>query len=229
MWRTGARILRGRRPQPSYQGVSSLADLSALHRGRFATVFDAAFPNDPDLQPDGNLLRLRAYGTAMFAEISLRAPGDFVSVGVSYGVTPKVVYELVVKGSGKTYHLIDPFRPKDHDNYADNPEPVMAQFGGDPCVRLYCNTAPEAFPLRLSNGLAFAELSTGDQRADLASMPYLINCLSPGGAIVIDDYGWYPSTMPYDLIAEDSGAQIFVLATGQGVLTKRREFKLQND
>lgn len=220
VWRAGVRVLRGR-STPTYQGVTSLADLSALHRGRFATVFDEAFPNNPDLRPDGNLTRLRAYTTMTFAAIALRGPGDVVSIGISYGVTPKVVYELVVKGRDRNYHLVDPFWPKDGANYADDPAPVMAQFGGDPCVRLHRNTAPEALPLPLDRGLAFAELCTGDQRAELASLPYLIDQLTPQGVIVIDDYGWGPSTVPYDRIAEYFNAQIFVQPTGQGVLTKR--------
>jgi hypothetical protein len=220
LWRAGRRLLRGRPPSPSYQGVSTLVDLSVLHRGRFADVYDAAYPIDPDLLPDGDVMRLRAYNTYLFSEIALRVPGDFVSIGISYGVTPKVLYELLLKGTGRRYHLVDPFEEDTIDNYCDDPGLVMAQFGGDPSVLLYRATAPEAFPLPLVDGMAFAELDTGNERAELASMPYLIDRLTPGGIIVIDNYGWGVSTAPYDEIAEAAGASIFSLPTGQGVLSK---------
>jgi len=221
LWR-GLRRLRGRPATPTYQVVTTLLKLTALHEGRFAAVYDAAYPNDPDTLPDGNMLRLRVYHSYLFAEIASRAAGDFVSVGVSYGVTAKVLYELLIKGHERTYHLVDPFVGREGWGYCQDPAFVMAQFGGDPFVRLHQAAAPDAFPLPLSNGLAFVDLDTGDERADLASLPYLIDRLSPGGVIVIDFYGRAPSTEQYDRVADRGGASIFILPTGQGVLIKGR-------
>lgn len=220
LWLAASHLLRGRSSNISYQGVSSLADLSALHQGRFARVYDAVYPNDPDLLPDGNLVRLRVYHTYLFAEIASRTLGDFLSVGVSYGVAPKVLYDLVLKGGKRAYHLVDPFTGKGGTGHRQDPADVMAQFGGDPLVRLHMTPAPQVFPIHFDDGLAFAELSTGDEQAELASLPYLIGCLNPGGLIVIDDYGWGPWISRYDEAAQRVGASIFSLPTGQGVLIK---------
>jgi hypothetical protein len=65
-------------------------------------------------------------------------------------------------------------------------------------------------------------LNTGNEPAELASLAYLVESLNPGGVIVIHDYGWVPSTAPYDAIAARLHAQIFALPTGQGVLMKAR-------
>lgn len=203
----------------SYQGVTTLTNMSLLHEGRFAQVYDAAYPIDPGIGPDGNMMRLRVHLSVLFAEMALRVPGDFVSIGISYGVTEKVVYELVVKGTQRTYHLIDPFVGDPHENCVD-PSVVVARFSGDPHVRLHLTPAPQVFPLVLDNGLAFAELSTANQEAELASLPYLIASLNPGGVIVIDDYGWDQKAAGYDRVVHAAGASIFCLPTGQGVLMK---------
>jgi hypothetical protein len=219
LWQLASRVRHGNNRRVSYQGVSTLTNMSALHEGRFAQVYDAAYPIDPGLGPDGNLLRLRVYLTVLFAELALRVPGDFVNVGVSYGVSEKVVYELVVKGTQRTYHLIDPFDGDPRD-YCVDPSVVVARFSGDPCVQFHLTPAPQVFPLVLGNGLAFAELSTGNQEAQLASLPYLIGSLNPGGVILIDDYGWGQKALSYDAAVLAAGASIFCLPTGQGVVMK---------
>lgn len=148
LWRVAGRLL-GRRPAgPSYQGVSTMITLSALHEGRFAAVYDAAYPNDPCVPPDGNLLRLRVYLTCLFAEIASQVRGDFVSIGVSYGVTSKVLYELLLKGTQRTYHLVDPFVGRLEHGCCQDPSLVIAQFDGDPFVRVHQTAAPAAFPCR---------------------------------------------------------------------------------
>jgi hypothetical protein len=222
LWRAMARLRHGARANPAYQGVTTLANLSALHQGRFAQIYDAVYPNDPDLLPDGNLMRLRAYHSFLFAEIASRTPGDFVSVGISFGVTPKVLYELVLKGSNRTYHLIDPLTGKPGVNYCQDAGFVLSQFGGDPLVRLYLTPAPDVFPLSLPDGLAFAEFNTGEEDAELASLPHLIPSLGEGGVILIDSYGWGPWAVRFDDVARAAGASIFCLPTGQGVLVKNR-------
>jgi hypothetical protein len=219
LWQLASRVRHGNHRRMSYQGVTTLTNMSLLHEGRFAQVYDAAYPIDPGIGPDGNMMRLRVHLSVLFAEMALRVPGDFVSIGISYGVTEKVVYELVVKGTQRTYHLIDPFVGDPHENCVD-PSVVVARFSGDPHVRLHLTPAPQVFPLVLDNGLAFAELSTANQEAELASLPYLIASLNPGGVIVIDDYGWDQKAAGYDRVVHAAGASIFCLPTGQGVLMK---------
>jgi hypothetical protein len=167
-------------------------------------------------------MRLRTYHSFLFAEIASRVPGDFVSVGISYGVTPKVLYELVVKGTKRTYHLIDPFEGEPGANYCEDADFVRSQFRGDPFVSLHLTPAPAVFPLDLPHGLAFAELSTGDDHADLDSMGHLLESLNRGGVIMIEDYGWGPWAARFDDAAHAAGASIFCLPTGQGVVLKNR-------
>jgi hypothetical protein len=82
--------------------------------------------------------------TPTHALLRSRVAGDFVSVGVSYGVTAKVLYELLIKGHQRAYHLVDPFVGKEGWGYCQDPAFVMAQFGGDPLLE-----TPEVAQARL--------------------------------------------------------------------------------
>lgn len=214
------RRVRGKPSRHIYQGVNTPFDMSALHHGRFASIYDAAYPNDPQLVGNGNVLRLRAYQAYLFAEIAMRARGDYLAAGVSYGVIPKVLYELSLRGSGRTFHLIDPLVDQERVGYCNDPALVSKLLDGDPAVRLQLGAIPAVFPLALPDGLAFAHLNTGDEEAELASLPYLVDHLNPGGVIVLDEYASQQAASRYDAAATHLGASVFTLPTGQGVLVK---------
>lgn len=220
------RRVRGKPSRHIYQGVNTPFDMSALHHGRFASIYDAAYRNDPDLIGDGNLLRLRAYHAYLFAEIAMRARGDYLAAGVSYGVIPKVLYELSVRGTGRTFHLVDPLADHERAGYCKDPALVLALFDGDPAVRLHLSAIPAVFPIALPAGLAFAHLTTGDEEAELTSLPYLVDNLNPGGVVVIEDYAAQQIASRYDAAARQAGASIFTLSTGQGVLVKNPETRV---
>lgn len=210
--------LSGRPPLRSYQGVVTPFDMSALHTGRFADVFDAANRNDPTCSSD--LLRLRAYLAYLFAEVARRVRGDYLAAGISFAVAEKVVYELTLKGTARTFHLIDPFLDHRDTGYCKDPAFVADLFGRDAAVRFHLAAIPDAFPITLPDGLAFAHLDTGDEDAELASLPYLVGCMNQGGVIVIDSYGLGQFAARYDAVAQRCGAAVFTLPTGQGVLMR---------
>ncbi len=220
LWRLGRHIRATPSPR-NYQDVITPFDMSALHGGRFGAIFDATFPHDPLLPRDGNLTRLRTYQAYLFAEVARRTRGDYLTVGVSYAVMSKVLYELTVKGTGRTYHLVVPLVDLEEAGYCKDPAFVRDLFAGDPAVRLHLKAIPGAFPLALPNGLAFVHLTSGNEEAELASLPYLVANLDPCGVIVIDDYGLQDFASRYDAVAELAGAAIFTLPTGQGVLMKK--------
>lgn len=220
LWQLG-RAVRGTPSPRTYQDVVTPFDMSALHSGPFGSVFDAAFPQDPCRRRDGDRTRLRTYLAYLFAEVAKRTSGDFLTAGVSYAVAPKVLYDLTVKGSGRLYHLVDPLSDQEKAGYCTDPAFVRDLFAGDPAVRLHLKAIPGAFPLELSSQLAFVHLETGDEVAELASLPYLVANLAPNGVMVIDNYGLQHFASRYDAAAALAGAAIFTLPTGQGVLMKR--------
>jgi hypothetical protein len=207
------------RPRHTYQGVSTPFNMRQLHEGRFAAVYDP-ISSDPLCATDAALMRLRAYLANMFAGIAMVVPGDYLAAGISYAVMSKAIYELTLKGTGRTFHLIDPFRDLDGQGWCTDSGFVMRRFDGDPLVRLHQRAIPEAFPLPLSNGLAFVHLDTGNEDAEFESLPYLVEVLNPGGLMVIDAYGYSNFAERYDAVADRLGQRILVLPSGQGVLSK---------
>jgi hypothetical protein len=220
VWRWGQRA-RGRLQVANYQGVTTPFNMAALHRGAFADTYDAAYPNDPAFRREPHIRRLRAYFAWMFAELASQVPGDYLAAGVSYGVMPKVISELTLKKTTKTFHLIDALRDDEDCGYCNEPASIAALFAGDPWVRLHVNVIPDVFPIALPDGLAFVQLDTSDEDAELASLPYLIEQLNPGGLLIADAYAWQNFAPRYDEIAARYGAVFFTLPSGQGVLHKR--------
>lgn len=214
------RRMRGLPPRTSYHGVSTPYNMSQLHEGRFAAVYDPIYASDPLFRTDGNLIRLRAYFAHVFAEVAMATPGDYLAAGISYAVMPKVIYELTLKGSGRAFQLVDPLLDSDGDGWCTDAAFVMQRFEGAPAVRLHQRAIPDAFPLSLPDGLAFVQLDTGNEDAELESLPYLVGVLNPGGVMVIDAYGFNDLATRYDAVAEHLGQRILAMPSGQGVLIK---------
>jgi len=108
-------------------------------------------------------------------------PGDFVYAGVSWGVTPCMVFELLDFASlGKTLHLIDPFEGTIATTGAH-----AQTFNGDPdyVLRQYPQGAPivlhrKPIPLRCPvSWLSF--LWTGDPAADATALPISLKVSVP--------------------------------------------------
>jgi hypothetical protein len=103
-------------------------------------------------------LRLRYYTACKFAKIASPLEGAFVSVGVSFGVTPRLVleYTSLMKERNKEYWLVDawdgydPYRSKviktrtAHDQYCSNINDVKEIFSRYDNVRIVQGFAPEA-------------------------------------------------------------------------------------
>jgi hypothetical protein len=210
----------GRPRQHSYQGVTTPFNMRQLHEGRFAEAFDPIYPSDPLFRTDGDLVRLRCYLAHVFAETAMAIRGDYLAAGISYAVVPKVIYELTLKGSGRSFHLLDPLLDAQGDGWCTDPALVLRRFEGDAAVHLHQRLIPDAFPLPLPNGLAFVHLDTSNEDAELASLPYLVAVLNPGGVMVMDSYGFGDFAERYDAVAADLGQRILAMPSGQGVLIK---------
>lgn len=214
------------RHAPSYQGVYTQHSMRWLHEGRFAEIHDQYRKFNPFNSP--NETRLRQYFTCMFADFAKRAPGDFLSAGISFGVAPRVIYDFVdFKCLGKTYHFIDPFLAINYPGGGPNPyntdfEFVRQQYPEDAPVVFHRELLPDCFPLAgLERGLAFIHLNTTHPPAEAASLQYLYERLNPGGFMVIDCYSFGNGQFDeYDPAIQAIGAKVFSLVTGQGVIQK---------
>lgn len=209
----------------SYQGVQTVHNMKALHHGKFSNLYDTHIQLLPDPSPNG--MRLRYYLICFFANQAKHINGDFLIAGVSHGIAPRIVYDFVDFASlGKNFHFIDPFVGSDGQgsiktNYNTDINFVKSQYAPSAPIVFHKKFIPDSFPLPGLSQLSFVHLATGAWVAEMKSVPYLYNLLTIGGIMVIDDYAIFAGQQEiYDSAINLSGAQIFTMVTGQGVIVK---------
>ena len=81
-----------------YQGVKTRHNARPLHVGRFAELHERHSRLDPYIPVDTT--RLRHYNLSYFAQRSARLAGDLAFVGISYGVAPRIIFDLLDLNGG---------------------------------------------------------------------------------------------------------------------------------
>jgi O-methyltransferase len=193
--------------------------------------------------PDGIFWRLNTLCWA--AKCGLRAGGDFVECGVFKGDMAWVVLKSVGDAALPTYYLYDSFEGFSQDysspeDYPLNPgfldfankhyrekgmyEYVRARFAPFQNVKVIKGFLPEALDVACPERIGFLHVDLNSPRAEVAVLERLFDRVSPGGAVVFDDYGW--KLFEKQKLAEDEfmrsrGYEILELPTGQGLVVKR--------
>lgn len=205
-----------------YQGVQTMHMPWPLHHGRYAELYDKFYSLDPAIP--FNATRYRIYNHCMFALLCRNVPGDFVSAGVSFGVSPRIIYDYVnFESLGKTLHLIDGFDGATGNgikpSYNTDAELVRRQYPANASIKIHKKLIPDA--ITGLGPIAFAGLHTGNKDAECASLPMLYERLSLGGWIFIDQYcqanGYHES---YNPVFEKLGVTPFWFPSGQCAITK---------
>lgn len=172
-------------------------------------------------------------------------PGDFVECGVFKGDMAWVVTEMVDFGRlPKTFYLYDTFsgfapRYSSPDDFPDNPgflafadkiykdesiyPTVVNKFKHLPNVRIVEGVVPDSFVQALPERIAYLHIDLNSPTAEVAALEVLFDRVTPGGAIVFDDYGWHLFRKQKE--AEDAffaarGYRVLELPTGQGLVVK---------
>jgi hypothetical protein len=155
-----------------------------LHVGRYAEIWERVSRNDPHFDPE--LRRYRTYNICQAARWSLAVPGDFLCVGVSFGVTPRTVFEFLdFAATSRTYHLVDHFNAPVGGVYNNDPDLVRRQYPRDARVIIHRAAAPEGIP---GGPFAFAHFHIGGGDAEIVSIPLVYDRLTPGGIVTFDAF-----------------------------------------
>ena len=215
-----------------YQGVKTRHNARPLHIGRFAQLHERHCPLDPNVAADTT--RLRHYNLSYFAQRSMHVAGDLAFVGISYGVAPRIIFDLLdlgtssstPKGGGKTMHLVDPFlgirSSSDRSTlakYNADMNFVRDQYPADAGVKIHAGLIPDCLPI--ADRFCFVHLNTGDCKAEALSLPHFWQRLSPGGVVVIDNYAIDDGHFEdYAAAIAALGVDPFWMPTGQCVVEK---------
>lgn len=175
--------------------------------------------------------RLAVVAWAAKSVISRKVPGDFVECACYKGTTARIVCDYVDFGhTDRHYYLYDLF---EHDSgmlHHSMPEhsarlyaQVKERFSEFNNVTITQGRVPEVLNECSPETVAFLHIDLNNAPAEIGALEHLFHRLSPGGILVLDDYGW----MAYraQKAAEDPwlaqrGYEVLELPTGQGLVFK---------
>jgi O-methyltransferase len=211
---------------------------AALSAIRGSHVYDQY--NAPDT------IAWRLHTLVWAAEQAVQIEGDFVECGTFKGDMAFVIATILGNRlEDRTFRLFDSFegfspalaRP---DDYPDNPgfiEFANGIYGQDGLhgfvsdrfhamrhVKVIKGFLPESLDGETPDRIAFLHLDLNSSRAEIACLELLFDRMSPGGVVVLDDYGWKafrPQKLAEDGFFRERGYSVLELPTGQGLVMRR--------
>ena len=173
----------------------------------------------------------RAHTLCWAAGRALRLPGDFVECGSYRGTSARIIAGYLDFATvDKTFTLFDVFDDVGQIDQHGYPamaggihEAVKARFTDFPNVRAIKGYVPRILEGNTPDAIAFLHVDMNNAAAERAALEALFDLVSPGGSVVLDDYGWRTyadQKREHDAFFESRGYQVLELPTGQGLVIK---------
>jgi O-methyltransferase len=178
----------------------------------------------------------RIYTTSYLAYLAETVDGDFVELGVFWGICPKAYLDSGF-GKQKTIWLFDvwgdstaftnmPHLPKGSQGIYQNDifERVQRRFSEYSNVRFVRGYVLETLNALQGRKVAFLSLDMNSVDPEIAALEALWDQISLGGTIYLDDFGEPSSRLHRDSIVtwmESRGQRIFCLPSGIAFVVKR--------
>lgn len=174
------------------------------------------------------------YFLYLMAKQSLNVAGDFFECGVFKGGSASFLARLM-EGSGKRLRLFDTFRGMPVCDPMRDPvhvegdfanvsiDEVRALVGHEESVSFHQGKIPDTFAGMSDCTIAFAHIDVDIYRSVIDSCEFIYPRLSPGGAIVLDDYGHATcigARQAADEYFAGTPSAVIPLYTGQAIVTK---------
>lgn len=166
------------------------------------------------------------------AKQSLRVAGDFVECACYKGITARIISDYIaLENTDKQYYLYDLFEHSSEMNHhampehgADLYEQVKQRFTDlTSQVHVTKGAVPEVLQQVSPEKIAFLHLDLNNTPAEIGALELLFDRVSPGGIIILDDYGWIAyraQKEAEDPFFEKRGYRVLELPTGQGLVVK---------
>lgn len=169
-------------------------------------------------------LAWRTYTIIGLIRHCVRLDGDLMEIGCYRGDTVARVMDAVDL-CGKTYWLYDLFdqdadgaKIKEAENRNQLEQTVRERFYGQP-VTVVAGSVPQTLKSHGPDKVCFAHIDLNNAAPEVGALDWVLARMSPGGAIVFDDYGWQIFAEQKAAIDEYlKGNRIIELPTGQGLL-----------
>ena len=194
-------------------------------------LVDAFNAHATTYQEFGALWRLVTLAWA--ARTALAAPGDFVECGCYKGVSARIIADITgFAGLDRRYFLYDLFEHNEAMPHHAMPEhsgslveEVRGRFADMDNVVITQGRVPDSLSIAAPETIAFMHLDLNNAHAEVGALEVLFDRISPGGLLVLDDFGWlfYRDQQRAEVEwMKARGHHILELPTGQGLVIKTR-------
>lgn len=172
-----------------------------------------------------DLMDFRFHTTQWAASVALEVEGDFVEIGVNYGLLSRSICEHVnFRDLNRKFFLVDPWGNSSGEGYDPVAfEAVELNFKEFRNVVLVRGSAPEALQQIDSEKIAYLALDINDGVMERQSLEILWPRIAKGGVVYFDDIGWAHYEKLRDEIERflgDKPEQLLFLASGNAILIK---------
>ena len=175
----------------------------------------------------------RIYVLAWVAKsvLSRKVPGDFVECACYKGTSARIICDYVdFAHSEKNYYLYDLFEHDETMAHHAMPEhgatlfdTVKKRFASFQNVIITKGFVPQVLDVVSPEKISFLHVDMNNAPAEIGALERLFDRLSPGGVLVLDDYGWRAyreQKLAEDPWLAERGYEVLELPTGQGLVFK---------
>lgn len=160
------------------------------------------------------------------ARRALRLEGDFIECGCYRGISARIVAEYTdLATTDKKFYLYDLFEHSPDMNHQSMPahspqlfDEVRGRFADMSNVTVIQGGVPASFAQGAAQKIAFLHVDVNNVPAEIGALETLFDRVTPGAAIVLDDYGWlayHEQKTAEDRFFAERGLQVLELPTGQ--------------
>ena len=173
----------------------------------------------------------RYYVLCWSAHRAMRIDGDLVECACYKGTGARIVADYVdLNASEKSFYLYDLFETDEaapQDNLPEHGsalyDRVKARFAEFPGAHVIKGRVPAILHEQAPETIAHLHLDLNDASAEIAALEFFWDRITPGGSIVLDDFGWQGYQQQH--LAEtawfaERGYLALELPTGQGLVIK---------
>jgi hypothetical protein len=165
------------------------------------------------------------------ARNGLRREGDFVECGCYRGTSARIICDTIdINNTNKAFYLYDIFDYREGSPHAKMPgmgpelyDEVRLKFTSIPRASVIKGEVPDILNIVSPARISFLHIDMNNAASEIGALDRLFERVTPGGMIVLDDYGYLPYRAQRDAERQwfaERGYDVMELPTGQGLIIK---------
>ncbi|NBQ38357.1 MAG: class I SAM-dependent methyltransferase [Alphaproteobacteria bacterium] len=165
------------------------------------------------------------------ARNGLRRDGDFVECGCYRGTSARIICDTIdINNTNKAFYLYDMFDYREGSPHAKMPgmcpelyDEVCQKFASIKRASVIKGEVPDILNSVSPDRISFLHIDMNNAASEIGALNRLFERVTPGGMIVLDDYGYLPYRAQRDAERQwfaERGYDVMELPKGQGLVIK---------